>query len=392
MENIAYSKETANSISGVDLINFQNKLEIFFRNLKIEDKDIKILISKYNKLSNFDKFKLSKYVEKLIAIDNQILLSDNYNVNTINSLLRLQLNAVVAFIRNGLKPKYTDKLIMDKINIINQMLNDKTDQFINDEFDDINFDIAKSVDKNALLHNVSNYATRIINSTALMESAKTNFQPERLPSAKPELIYSSQPERLPFAKPELIPSFQPERLPFAKPELISSSQPEKQLPSVNSSQKVTLDLSKDLKQLPLDLPKFDSIPIYQQNKSTEEDLEGLSENLMFFLNYNHPLEFKDEFIRKYNNFVLDTTNIDSDLKKIGQVSANGFNSLIKVKNNFDKNFFYNVIKISNQSDSDNNYYEFYAGKCINELKQFMPNFVYTFNHLFIDYDFTPLHI
>lgn len=107
------------------------------------------------------------------------------------------------------------------------------------------------------------------------------------------------------------------------------------------------------------------------------------ENLLFFLNYNN-IEFRNNFLKKYDNFILtNTKNIEGDLRKIGANSANGFNTLIDFKNNYDTNNFKGILKVSKQLSSDNNYYEFYAGKCINKFKEYIPNFVYTFQHLFL---------
>ena len=35
-------------------------------------------------------------------------------------------------------------------------------------------------------------------------------------------------------------------------------------------------------------------------------------------------------------------------------------------------------------NTDNNYYEYKVGKCINKIKEYFPNFIYTFNYNFIN--------
>lgn len=109
-----------------------------------------------------------------------------------------------------------------------------------------------------------------------------------------------------------------------------------------------------------------------------------NENLDFFLNYNNST-FNKEINQKYNNFFynLEESIIYNEVKNIGAPSANSFNSKIKLKNKYDSNNFDVILKLSRQLFTDNNYYEFYAGKCINLLKHYVPNFVYTFHHIFL---------
>jgi hypothetical protein len=99
-----------------------------------------------------------------------------------------------------------------------------------------------------------------------------------------------------------------------------------------------------------------------------------NENFNFFLNFN---TVSKSIINKYDNFEnLDL--IDGPIKPIGQGSANGFINLIKYKNLKDSKKFDVVIKTSVEIDADNNFYEFNVGRCINIIKQYYPNFVYTF--------------
>ena len=101
---------------------------------------------------------------------------------------------------------------------------------------------------------------------------------------------------------------------------------------------------------------------------------GDEENLDFFLNFN---TIGKNVLDKYQNF----SNLDlmlSPIKPIGAGSANGFINLIKYKNLTDSKIFDTVVKTSREKDADNNFYEFNVGRCINIIKQYYPNFIYTF--------------
>ena len=101
---------------------------------------------------------------------------------------------------------------------------------------------------------------------------------------------------------------------------------------------------------------------------------GDEENLDFFLNFN---TIGKNILDKYQNF----SNLNlmlSPIKPIGAGSANGFINLIKYKNLTDSKIFDTVVKTSREKDADNNFYEFNVGRCINIIKQYYPNFIYTF--------------
>jgi hypothetical protein len=98
------------------------------------------------------------------------------------------------------------------------------------------------------------------------------------------------------------------------------------------------------------------------------------DNLDFFLNFN---TVKDSYLVKYENFV-NKDLIITPIKRIGEPSANGFINLISYKNLRDANIFKTVLKTSVELSSDNNYYEYVVGNCINIIKEFVPNFIYTF--------------
>lgn len=104
------------------------------------------------------------------------------------------------------------------------------------------------------------------------------------------------------------------------------------------------------------------------------------DNLDFFLNFN---TVKDSYLAKYGNFI-NKDLIISPIKRIGSPSANGFINLISYKNIRDSKIFKTVLKTSVQLNSDNNYYEYVVGNCINIIKEFVPNFIYTFTFSNLD--------
>ena len=97
-----------------------------------------------------------------------------------------------------------------------------------------------------------------------------------------------------------------------------------------------------------------------------------NENLDFFLNYNTK---KDLFLERYEKF-FNLDLIQAPIIRIGAASANGFINLIKYKKG--DTTFKTILKTSINLESDNNYYEFVVGNCINVLKEYVPNFLYTF--------------
>lgn len=99
-----------------------------------------------------------------------------------------------------------------------------------------------------------------------------------------------------------------------------------------------------------------------------------NENLIFFFYYNSIRDITLDKYQKFSNLNL----MMSPINPIGQGSANGFINLVKYGNLTDNHNFDAVIKTSRQTDADNNFYEFNVGRCINIIKQYFPNFVYTF--------------
>jgi hypothetical protein len=102
--------------------------------------------------------------------------------------------------------------------------------------------------------------------------------------------------------------------------------------------------------------------------------ETPNDNLDFFLNFN---TVKDSYLTRYENFV-NKDLIILPITRIGSPSANGFINLITFKNLKNASTFKTVLKTSVELSSDNNYYEYVVGNCINMIKEYVPNFIYTF--------------
>jgi len=105
-----------------------------------------------------------------------------------------------------------------------------------------------------------------------------------------------------------------------------------------------------------------------------------TDNIDFFFNFNTS---KKKIIQKYQYF-LNLKLIKPPFKLIGKPSSNGFVNAINFKNIKDDNIFKTVLKTTVKKSSDNNYYEYVVGKCINKFKRYYPNFIYTFNYLILN--------
>jgi len=126
--------------------------------------------------------------------------------------------------------------------------------------------------------------------------------------------------------------------------------------------------------------KYLNLKKITENENNIENMIGGGDdldNLDFFLNFN---KNKEKYLEKYNLF-YDINLIKLPIKKIGQASANGFINLLEYKNNKDSNTFKAVLKSSLKLNADNNYYEFVVGNCINKIKEYFPNFAYTFLYM-----------
>lgn len=106
------------------------------------------------------------------------------------------------------------------------------------------------------------------------------------------------------------------------------------------------------------------------------------DNVNLFYNYNNR-NIKNEIFTKYDNFNID--KMDKYIFKMSENSANGiiYKSVYQYNNEEEKRKFFVAIKCSMEKNTDNNYYEYTIGKCINEIKKYFPNFIYTFNYNFI---------
>jgi len=105
-------------------------------------------------------------------------------------------------------------------------------------------------------------------------------------------------------------------------------------------------------------------------------LSKTNDNLDFFFRFNTD---NKEIIKKYKNF-NDLSLVETPIVKIGKKSINGFVYRLSFKTE-NKDEFYTVLKTSIEKTTDNNYYEYVVGNCINKLKEYYPNFIYTFNYL-----------
>jgi hypothetical protein len=127
------------------------------------------------------------------------------------------------------------------------------------------------------------------------------------------------------------------------------------------------------------------------NKRKLSDIENIDENpkaiklvsyekdnLEFFFNFNTR---KEKIMEYYKNFKkLDLINLP--IERIGQSSnnKNGIISKIIFENKDTNNKFDTILKTSIKKNSDNNYYEYVVGNCINDFKKYYPNFIYTFGY------------
>jgi len=104
------------------------------------------------------------------------------------------------------------------------------------------------------------------------------------------------------------------------------------------------------------------------------------DNLEFFFNFN---KSRNHILQKYSNL----TNLQSPIKRIGTASANGFINKLSFSNSRDNRNLLIAMKTSQRQDADNNYYEFTVGRCINKIKRYLPNFVYTFDFMNVNQQF-----
>jgi len=107
----------------------------------------------------------------------------------------------------------------------------------------------------------------------------------------------------------------------------------------------------------------------------------MNRNLEFFFFYNENKKLRNDIFE-----IKDPLEIDGKIETIGSGSAYGFVSVIKLKD-LNLNLVFKCTKDVFDPDAnifpDNNFYEFFVGTRMNTFKQFVPNFVHTFNHAFL---------
>ena len=87
-----------------------------------------------------------------------------------------------------------------------------------------------------------------------------------------------------------------------------------------------------------------------------------------------------DLLYKFNE-IIDIPIIDkTKINNLEKISRGGNGCVFKTSYENDGNTFRLIIKKSFTSSSDNNYYEFLVGMCINKIKQYFPNFVFTFGY------------
>lgn len=117
---------------------------------------------------------------------------------------------------------------------------------------------------------------------------------------------------------------------------------------------------------------------YLKYKTKYLNLKGgeikIFDNDDFFINFN---TVKEHYLEKYHKFI-DAEMIIFPITKLKQISDNGFIFKLPFYNKIDEHNFNALMKTCTIINSDNNYYEYLTGLCINEFKQYFPNFTYTF--------------
>jgi len=111
-------------------------------------------------------------------------------------------------------------------------------------------------------------------------------------------------------------------------------------------------------------------------------LKGGSENdnNNFFLCYNTDKSL--EILRKYDNF--SNPELFESTQRLNASGGMSIVNILNYKNNTDSNNFKILYKtsakyIKEHMFIDNNYFEYANGVCINYIKKFYPNFIYTYN-------------
>jgi hypothetical protein len=121
--------------------------------------------------------------------------------------------------------------------------------------------------------------------------------------------------------------------------------------------------------------------IYNKLKNNQKGGNLINISRDFMLKYNELLDkVNDEFC------FMNTHNISRKIPitQISNPSLNGSTYNITYEDIAGLQWIDLVLKVSNSQQSDNTYYEYYVGNCINEFKKLFPNFVHTFCYVKID--------
>jgi len=113
-------------------------------------------------------------------------------------------------------------------------------------------------------------------------------------------------------------------------------------------------------------------------KTTEINLE--SDNLNFFFNFNSN---QNLILDKYR---FNAKHIKEEPIKRLDVSENNFINEIIFDNGNDSKDFSTVLKSNISKNSDSIYYEFVVGSCINKLKRYFPNLIYSLKYINLNAD------
>jgi hypothetical protein len=145
---------------------------------------------------------------------------------------------------------------------------------------------------------------------------------------------------------------------FFSEEHIFSGEPPK------SSSKSGYDLPVPSSSMPIAISDAFNKPFY---------IADTLENDNFFFNFN---TVSASLLTEFGNF--DFRKLIGSIVQIGKESNSGFVNLLRFKENTKE--FNCILKTTKKISADNNYYEFLVGICINKLKEYFPNFQYTFNY------------
>jgi hypothetical protein len=143
---------------------------------------------------------------------------------------------------------------------------------------------------------------------------------------------------------------------------------------ITKEQQILIDSLNEIKknEITLEQRKKDLENEKKMNEQRKKELEN--ENLNFFLNFNTIGKTIINKYEKFNNLNLIKLPIIHSKEK-NQMSI--INS-IYFKNLTDDKTFKTIMKTNLEIENDNSFYEYNVGRCINLIKEYLPNFTYTF--------------